>query len=208
MSKRGPAPRGPGQKVWTAEQVELLRKLWIDGLSATEISAKMPEFSRCAVLGKVHREGIWRPKETEAATRRRSQQAVNARKRVARKAESEAQRQARLAKLVAIPPTPRRTKPKLVLAGNGAVMRVPEAPPPVAGTKAAAFAPLPGSAPRIWTERTFGDCSWPVGGEGADTLACCEPVHAYGWCRAHVEMGRVPLKPEQKRLERQAKRYA
>ena len=40
---------------WTDERVELLRKLWADGLSASQIAAQMGGVSRNAVIGKVHR---------------------------------------------------------------------------------------------------------------------------------------------------------
>jgi GcrA cell cycle regulator len=43
---------------WTDERVELLRKLWGDGLSASQIAARMGGITRNAVIGKVHRLGL------------------------------------------------------------------------------------------------------------------------------------------------------
>lgn len=40
---------------WTDERVELLRKLWSEGLSASQIAAQLGGVSRNAVIGKVHR---------------------------------------------------------------------------------------------------------------------------------------------------------
>ena len=40
---------------WTEERVELLKKLWADGLSASQIAAQLGGVSRNAVIGKVHR---------------------------------------------------------------------------------------------------------------------------------------------------------
>ena len=40
---------------WTDERVELLRKLWAEGLSASQIAAQLGSVSRNAVIGKVHR---------------------------------------------------------------------------------------------------------------------------------------------------------
>lgn len=40
---------------WTDERVELLKKLWIDGLSASQIAAQLGGVTRNAVIGKVHR---------------------------------------------------------------------------------------------------------------------------------------------------------
>ena len=49
---RTPAGNGPG---WNDARVDLLRKLWADGLSASQIADKLGDVSRNAVIGKVHR---------------------------------------------------------------------------------------------------------------------------------------------------------
>jgi GcrA cell cycle regulator len=43
---------------WTDDRVELLKKLWSDGLSASQIAAEMGGVTRNAVIGKVHRLGL------------------------------------------------------------------------------------------------------------------------------------------------------
>jgi GcrA cell cycle regulator len=43
---------------WTDERVEHLRKLWNDGLSASQIAAELGGITRNAVIGKVHRLGL------------------------------------------------------------------------------------------------------------------------------------------------------
>jgi len=44
---------------WTDERVELLRKLWLDGKSASQIAAELENgITRNAVIGKVHRLGL------------------------------------------------------------------------------------------------------------------------------------------------------
>lgn len=43
---------------WTDERVELLKKLWSDGLSASQIAAELGNVTRNAVIGKVHRLGL------------------------------------------------------------------------------------------------------------------------------------------------------
>ncbi|WP_336287690.1 MULTISPECIES: GcrA family cell cycle regulator [unclassified Bartonella] len=40
---------------WTCERVELLKKFWSEGLSASQIAAQLGGVSRNAVIGKVHR---------------------------------------------------------------------------------------------------------------------------------------------------------
>ena len=41
--------------IWTEERVETLRRLWAEGLSASQIAAQLGGVSRNAVIGKVHR---------------------------------------------------------------------------------------------------------------------------------------------------------
>ena len=43
---------------WTDDRVELLKKLWAEGLSASQIAGKMGGVTRNAVIGKVHRLGL------------------------------------------------------------------------------------------------------------------------------------------------------
>jgi GcrA cell cycle regulator len=55
---------------WTDERVELLRKLWGEGLSASQIAAQIGGVSRNAVIGKVHRLKLsGRGKQTAAQPR-------------------------------------------------------------------------------------------------------------------------------------------
>ncbi|MFK4818613.1 GcrA family cell cycle regulator [Ochrobactrum quorumnocens] len=55
---------------WTDERVELLKKLWNEGLSASQIAAQLGGVSRNAVIGKVHRLKLsGRGKTTTAAPR-------------------------------------------------------------------------------------------------------------------------------------------
>jgi GcrA cell cycle regulator len=56
---------------WTDERVELLKKLWSDGLSASQIAAELGGITRNAVIGKVHRLGLsGRAKSPSAAAPR------------------------------------------------------------------------------------------------------------------------------------------
>lgn len=44
--------------VWTDERVELLKKFWSEGLSASQIANRISGITRNAVIGKVHRLGL------------------------------------------------------------------------------------------------------------------------------------------------------
>lgn len=57
---------------WTDERVELLRKLWNDGLSASQVAAELgPGITRNAVIGKIHRLGLAERAKTAPAPRPR-----------------------------------------------------------------------------------------------------------------------------------------
>ncbi len=43
---------------WTDERVTLLKKLWLEGLSASQIAKQLGGVTRNAVIGKVHRLGL------------------------------------------------------------------------------------------------------------------------------------------------------
>ncbi|WP_029041624.1 GcrA family cell cycle regulator [Cucumibacter marinus] len=64
---------------WTDERVELLKKLWMEGLSASQIAAELGEgVTRNAVIGKVHRLKLsGRAKPASTASRARKPRASN-----------------------------------------------------------------------------------------------------------------------------------
>ena len=53
----------PELQTWTDERVELLKKLWADGLSASQIAGELGGITRNAVIGKVHRLGLSGPRQ-------------------------------------------------------------------------------------------------------------------------------------------------
>jgi len=70
---------------WTEERVELLRKLWLEGLSASQIAAQMGGVSRNAVIGKVHRLKLSnRGRATAPARQKKSTQSTSGAKAAAR----------------------------------------------------------------------------------------------------------------------------
>ncbi len=70
---------------WTDERVELLKKLWMEGLSASQIAAELGEgVTRNAVIGKVHRLKLSaRAKPTNTAPRARPAARPSTQRRVA-----------------------------------------------------------------------------------------------------------------------------
>ena len=49
---------GEDKMAWTDDRVEILTKLWGEGLSASQIARELGDVTRNAVIGKVHRLGI------------------------------------------------------------------------------------------------------------------------------------------------------
>ncbi len=63
---------------WTDERVELLKKLWADGLSASQIASQLGGVTRNAVIGKVHRLNLsGRAKPASSAPRPRKVRAAS-----------------------------------------------------------------------------------------------------------------------------------
>jgi GcrA cell cycle regulator len=74
---------------WTDERVETLRRLWAEGLSASQIAAQLGGVSRNAVIGKVHRLKLSsRGRATAAPARQKKPAAASAAKPQARPAPS------------------------------------------------------------------------------------------------------------------------
>src|SRR5258705_9690362 len=56
---------------WNDERVETLKRLWAEGLSASQIATELGGITRNAVIGKVHRLGLsGRPKSPNTASPR------------------------------------------------------------------------------------------------------------------------------------------
>lgn len=70
---------------WTDERVELLKKLWGEGLSASQIAGRLGSVSRNAVIGKVHRLGLsGRATTSRMKTHRPRARIANAKRAVAK----------------------------------------------------------------------------------------------------------------------------
>jgi GcrA cell cycle regulator len=63
---------------WTDERVEILKKLWADGLSASQIAAEIGGVTRNAVIGKVHRLGLSGRAQSKGSNTQRPRKATRA----------------------------------------------------------------------------------------------------------------------------------
>ena len=58
LDQKRPDLQARDPQTWTDDRVELLKKLWADGLSASQIAGELGGITRNAVIGKVHRLGL------------------------------------------------------------------------------------------------------------------------------------------------------
>lgn len=154
---------------WTDERTETLKKLWMDGLSASQIALELGEgLTRNAVIGKVHRLKL-KPRAKINSTPRPPKP-----------------RRERVIKMK--PPVPKRPDdrpPYLEIPG----MEI--APPP----KVAAFDALPGSTP-VKVEHHKTGCKWPIGDPACfcneplkvlkPATDVTKPVYHHAYCEAHA----------------------
>ena len=69
---------------WTDERVETLKKLWAEGLSASQIAGRLGGVTRNAVIGKVHRLGLSGRATTSRMKTHRPRTRMASAKRIAR----------------------------------------------------------------------------------------------------------------------------
>jgi GcrA cell cycle regulator len=173
---------GAGEKMpWTEERVEMLKKLWSDGLSASQIAGRLGMgVTRNAVIGKVHRLNL-----AGRATQPRNTQ-------------PRAPREPR------VPGIPRTHAPSMPIAGSNALKALPREsiPRPL---------PLPEPKPLRLVENgritilhlSDKTCRWPIGDPGTEEFCFCGhgPREGSPYCEYHA---RIAYQPAQERRMRRA----
>jgi GcrA cell cycle regulator len=153
--------------MWTDERVELLKKLWTDGLSASQIAAELGGITRNAVIGKVHRLGLsGRAKSPSAsAPRPRKPRASGHMVRLAR-------------------PTMR---------GNTALAPVYEADVEPEPELIENIIPLGQRCSLL--ELNEAKCRWPIGDPGSTDFFFCggKPVEGLPYCGYHSRVAYQPV---------------
>lgn len=161
---------------WTDERVDLLRRLWEEGLSASQIASQLGGVSRNAVIGKVHRLGLGgRVKPAAAAA------PVNGRKKPAREAEAEAETVVAEEAGALEPPAivSHRPAPDFPLAAP------PAAPEPVA---------LAVSERVTIMELRESMCRWPMGDPTSPDFRFCggRAITGLPYCTQHAQIAYQP----------------
>ena len=154
---------------WTEDRVEVLTKLWADGLSASQIAKQLGGVTRNAVIGKVHRLGLsGRAKPSRPATRRASK-----------------------------PAKPRTTAAKPRARAKPRVPSIPKIKSATVSTPLPApveAKPLPnGEFATILTIRDH-MCKWPIGDPGDSGFRFCGRRAKEGepYCDAHCSVAYQP----------------
>ena len=165
---------------WTDERVELLKKLWADGLSASQIANQLGEVTRNAVIGKVHRLSL---------SGRAKPASANPRSRKVRSA------------------SPHRPSTRHFISGNTALKtHASPAPRRLPSPVPIEDIPVPMPLNVSLMELTDQMCKWPIGDPGADGFAFCghKNWNSLPYCEYH---SRVAFQPADRRRDRRNGSY-
>lgn len=166
---------------WTEERVERLKKLWAEGLSASQIAADLGGVTRNAVIGKVHRLGLSgraKPARTSAPRPRKQR-----------------------------PVRPMRSEPTYASYGNAALkvemMPVADVEPEVVPLVIETLE-VPPEERKTILELTEYTCKWPVGDPSTEDFYFCGRKSSIGlpYCEHHSRVAYQPL--NDRRRERRA----
>jgi GcrA cell cycle regulator len=157
---------------WTDERVDLLKRLWSEGLSASQIAGRLGSVTRNAVIGKVHRLGLsGRATTSRMKTHRPRTRMANAKR----------------------PVTPR-----FAQAGNPAVralyMEYEAYVPPAEEIE------IPLAERKTIQTLTECSCRWPIGDpQTAEFHFCGRPkVPLLPYCEAHARRAFQPVAPRRR----------
>jgi GcrA cell cycle regulator len=146
---------------WTEERVELLRRLWLEGMSASRIAAELGGITRNAVIGKIHRLGLSGRGQPTSSIKR--------------------QRKPRLSQPVRRPRRP-------MTIGNTALKEELDAPPVAVARPDPVVVPI---AKKLTIEKlTERTCKWPIGHPGEEDFHFCghDSLEGLPYCRYHARV--------------------
>ena len=155
---------------WTDERVEMLKKLWGEGLSASQIAGRLGGVTRNAVIGKVHRLGLSGRATTSRPRPQRS------RNRIA---------------------TPKRaSKPRFAQSGNPALRSLYQGEGEAYVSPAEEFE-IPLEERKSLQDLTEDSCRWPIGDPQTPEFHFCNKNKVPGlpYCEHHSRRAFQPRFP-------------
>jgi len=163
---------------WTDERVEQLKRLWAEGLSASQIAGRLGGVTRNAVIGKVHRLGLSGRATTSRTKSHRARPRTNT-----------------------VPAAKRPAKTRFGAVGNPALRALyhPEAEAYVPPAEELVIPPEQRKTLQMLTESS---CRWPIGDPQSDDFHFCNrtKVHGLPYCEVHARRAFQP--PQPRRRER------
>ena len=178
---------------WTDERVELLKKMWGEGQSASQIAKELGGVTRNAVIGKVHRLGLSN-RATTTSTKTEAKAKAAPKVEAKPKAPPKPAEPAEKVSAVPVAPKPLPARKQIIPAGQ------PLPPQPSANEISpealAKVSAIEKKAKRLTlmelTERT---CKWPVGDPATDDFWFCGLPVQQGkpYCEAHVGVAFQPM---------------
>jgi len=165
---------------WTDERVELLKRLWSEGLSASQIAAQLGGVTRNAVIGKVHRLSLsGRAKPASNSPRPRKPRSAS----------------------------PQRAGTRHYVAGNTALKtHVQPAPRRVPAPVPIEDIVVPISRRVSLLELNDTMCKWPEGDPGSESFCFCghNSFNNLPYCEYH---SRLAYQPVDRRRDRRSSGY-
>ena len=149
---------------WDDNRIEQLKKLWSDGLSASQIAGELGGVTRNAVIGKVHRLGLSGRAKAKPASEARPRKVVKAAARTS----------------------------TISVRGNLAVIEMVDAEPEVMPVRENVVIPM--SRRITIMELREGVCRWPLGDPMHADFAYCGADCGGGktYCEAHARVAFQP----------------
>ena len=181
---------------WTDERVELLKKMWGEGQSASQIAKELGGVTRNAVIGKVHRLGL---SNRAGGGSSASTAKADAKPKPAPKAKAEPKPQPKTEPAVKPVPAP---ETKAAVPARKQIIPAGQPLPPqpsaneISPEALAKVNEIEKKAKKIslmeLTERT---CKWPVGDPATDNFWFCGLPVQQGkpYCEAHVGVAFQPM---------------
>jgi len=161
---------------WTEDRVEVLKKLWAEGHSASQIAKELGGVTRNAVIGKVHRLGL-SGRATPSRPVKRPPRLARPKPRVQPDGS-------------VVTPKPQRVVAEPDLKQNEKVAMLAALPPqPLADGEAATILTLRDSM-----------CKWPIGDPADPQFAFCGRKSTCGpYCAEHAKVAFQPAKKREKK---------